>query len=200
MHLKRRYKNLGKTKKSLIALVWLTADILQISSSEVCSHYTKFKHRHEYWSHLSLDYVGTILGLVRDQCSWRLNPLIVSIVPFNSLCWLGSIAEYIISPRLCEIQIMPSLPLAKGMFPPLSSISSIGGTQRCPKKTRNGSMSICPRDMIESHGRWVLWNYCRLIPSLIICSKLTPKEFGDVTRKIMREQSSNPPRTWTFDG
>lgn len=48
MHLKRRYKNLGKTKKSLIALVWLTADILQISSSEVCSHYTKFKHRHEY--------------------------------------------------------------------------------------------------------------------------------------------------------
>ncbi|KJA25365.1 hypothetical protein HYPSUDRAFT_64946 [Hypholoma sublateritium FD-334 SS-4] len=115
-----------------------------------------------YFTNILLgDYVGTILGLVRDQCSWRLNPLITMRDSDHAFTPIGE-----------------------------GNVSSI-------------EFNLLYRwhsTLSKEDERWFDANTSKGCGRKPEEASLTPKEFEDIARKMMREQSSNPPRTWTFDG
>ena len=80
------------------------------------------------------DWVGVILGMVRDGSTWRLDPLEVTI---NDAIWGRSLPNFY-STRFPGIPITLSHPEVRGTSYPSNSTCCIGGMPVYHSKTRHG--------------------------------------------------------------
>lgn len=137
------------------------------------------------------DYVGSILGLVRDGLTWRLDPLAVCLscgvrIHVNFICLNSHFANLII----------PYLLGDREMLFPSSSICFITGTLPSVNRMKYGWMG-CSRNSLRVKIPERYISFPSSEPQIgLIVAQLAAKDF----RKVVREKivPAGEAKTWTF--
>ena len=107
--------------------------VAQIAQDNEIFHRARLVNTACFMQVILRDYVGAILGMVRDGSAWRLNPLEVTTTRVISLISLRFNLT-----RLPGILTILSHPEAKGMPSPSNSTCYIGGMRARQSRTRRG--------------------------------------------------------------